>query len=189
MTSTPASFTEDVERLFVPANGSPLATFASVVDRCRHNLDTSSSSVVVAGPDEMRVFSCDGGTALAAYIAHSLGMPYTINVGVYWHTDGERIVERRATLGAGPDEHHHWLILHAGADFSHDVLVDLNGPERGEPYVQWAHDNHQYEPGIWEDAVYDRSDAPAVILASHYPATWQQLPAIWDGYCQCEQCL
>ena len=138
-------------------------------------------------------YTCDGG-ALAAYLAAArLGIPASLHVGLYWHSDpvlraelmgdyqgdisDEEWAAHLAGIEAGMlDEHHHWVTLHPGTE--QPVLVDPNGPIRREAYLSPADDvDDRYQDGA-EHLIYDPADNPEQIAADIYPGLVQMLEAI-----------
>lgn len=134
-------------------------------------------------------FTCDGGALAAALIARGLGMPVRLCVGLYRHTDPEL---RAASMGDTPngldpaewqrhldwvaanamDEHHHWVLL--WPETGVPVLLDPNGPVRGEPYAQLVDRNgpgryRELGPGPDRDLVYSPEDDWDDIAREVYP--------------------
>jgi hypothetical protein len=145
----------------------------------------------MAGPGSL---TCDGGALAVALIADRLRVPRRLCVGLYWHTD-PRV--RAEILGVEPadaadwpavladveasamDEHHHWVVL--WPDGSRPVLVDPNGPVRGEPYFQLARAAEgryvELAPGQDRDLVYCPDDDLVELAERLYPGLLRRLDA------------
>lgn len=122
-------------------------------------------------PTVPTVYTCDGGALMLKHLADLAGIPARLEVGLYWHTDP---TVRAAQADWDPDEvddlldeHHHWVVLWPGE--ANAVLLDPNGPERREPYLQSASAADAYVPlgADSEDRylAYDPDQAPLDIAA------------------------
>lgn len=152
-----------------------------------------------AGPwqAEPGVLTCDGGALATVLIADRLHIPARLCVGLYWHTDAAL---RAQLLGVdrtpGPDgdaawsqalaeveassmdEHHHWALLWPGDAAA--LLVDPNGPVRGEQYVQLVSAADRYvelPAGPDRDLVYSPDDDWDDIAGDLYPGLLATLAA------------
>jgi hypothetical protein len=142
------------------------------------------------------LYSCDGGAVAAKLMADRLGIPATLEVGLYWHSD----VELRADLiGEYPgaddsdadwaealdrvstcmDEHHHWVVLNPGT--SQELLVDPNGPERREPYFVRTEDaaglDERYSPQPIH-IIFDPNEGAESIATWCYPGLSERIRAL-----------
>jgi hypothetical protein len=138
------------------------------------------------------IWTCNGGAAAFSYICGELGVPHDLQVGLYyWDEDLESLNKKHLLLegvtltdaGFEPedywnDEHHHWVRVYTGDNFSASVIVDPNGEIRGEPRVQpyvkatayQAKDDPEHflvydpEDPIEDIAKYDKDVARAIVL-------------------------
>lgn len=133
-----------------------------------------------------RIFYCDGGALLGAVVAEDLGLPFALEVGLYWHSDpalradlmGEEdpSEDDLAHIQArSMDEHHHWVELTGSEGWT--WLFDPNGPVRREPYFQelTSQVRDRYCPmrvdDPWRTAVIDPDDDHLSQLREYYPAS------------------
>lgn len=133
------------------------ATIKTVLSGFEHIRNTAPHNLPVF-VDE--TYTCDHGAVVLAHLCNKYGIPNTLEIGEYVHTNLDTLIRIRGgdeyvdSLNSNEyetaiaeeancsSEHHHWVVAHLPGG---DVILDPNGPIRNEPYAQPA-TNAAYQP-------------------------------------------